>query len=81
MSAYLKINNKLWKFVEYRILSLGQWNKWLENIARMDLIWCRVLQMVRLRYHLTHTHGIPMVKKILQQKPTVKFRIQMHHLE
>lgn len=62
---YLIIHNKLWIFVEDRILSFSQWHEWFQHPLRVCFCWSAILQSVCFTYNCTNVDCIPVMKEVL----------------
>lgn len=65
---YLIIHNKLWIFVEDRILSFSQWHEWLQHPLRVCFCWSAILQSVSFTYNCTNVDCIPVMKEVLVRR-------------
>lgn len=65
---YLIIHNKLWIFVEDRILSFSQWHEWFQHPLRVCFCWSAILQSVSFTYNCTNVDCIPVMKEVLVRR-------------
>lgn len=75
---YLIIHNKLWIFVEDRVLSFSQWHEWFQHPLRVCFCWSAILQSVSFTYNCTNVDCIPVMKEVLVRRKSFIFVTLLH---